>query len=80
MNTELINAIKALPRDEKVQLIGEVWESLDDSFDPPLSTVQKDELIRRVKQYADNPADTVSWDEVKQRGRQMLAEIERSRK
>ena len=77
MNTELLNALKALPRDEKVQLIGEVWESLDDSFDPLLSTEQQAELTQRVKSYADYPQNTVSWDEVKKQGHQLLGEMKR---
>jgi hypothetical protein len=44
MNAELLAAVKALPRDQKVELLGEVWASLDDSFDPPISSAQATEL------------------------------------
>jgi putative addiction module component (TIGR02574 family) len=73
MDAELIAAVKALPRDEKVRLIGEVWASLDDSFEPPLTSAQAAELDRRLSFLRSNPNATASWEEVDAKAQRLIA-------
>jgi putative addiction module component (TIGR02574 family) len=80
MNAELLATVKALPREEQVQLLGEVWRSLDDCFDPPLTPAQAAELGRRLKAYEANPKDTVPWEEVEAKARASIRRAENARK
>jgi putative addiction module component (TIGR02574 family) len=60
---ELAAAIRELPDDEKLDLLGELWDSLDHAAAVP--EWHKEELERRI----DSPsaADSVPWSEAKAR-------------
>ncbi len=45
---------------ERLSLIGDLWDSLDDS-DLTLSPAQSDELQRRLDSFAADQASAVSW-------------------
>ena len=80
MNAELLAAVKALPHDEKVELIEEVWSSLDEDFASNLSPAQEDELQRRLRELEANPRATVAWAEVRDEGRTIIDRIRHARK
>jgi putative addiction module component (TIGR02574 family) len=80
MNAELLAAVKALPHDEKVELIEEVWSSLDEDFASDLSSVQEAELQRRLRELEANPRATVPWTEVREEGKAIIDRIRQARK
>ena len=60
--------IDSLAPDERLRLIGELWESLRNlPEEAPLSRAQIDELDRRLDEYERGEAETLSWTEVKRR-------------
>lgn len=68
MIAERIPELKKLSPEEKLILVGELWEELaadPDSFPP------RDDLIELLKErrehYRKNPGDVRSWEEVKAR-------------
>jgi len=64
-------SIKALGIDrlgieERLALIGELWDSLDASAATiPVSEVQRVELQSRLAEHQRNPDDVVTWDDAK---------------
>jgi putative addiction module component (TIGR02574 family) len=57
--------LERLSRDEKLDLVGRLWDSIIAS-EPPgalLSDAQREELRRRVADAQSHPNDYVSWDE-----------------
>jgi putative addiction module component (TIGR02574 family) len=60
--------IKDLSRAEKLLLVGDIWDEL--SNEPAaleLTEAQKTELLKRYREYQENPAEGDSWEVVKQR-------------
>lgn len=62
---ELAAAVLALPDEEKLELIGELWDALGDSG--PVPDWHKEELDRRVAAADADPTAFVSWPEAKAR-------------
>jgi putative addiction module component (TIGR02574 family) len=60
---ELAAAIRELPDDEKLDLLGELWDSLDHAA--PVPEWHMEELDRRLD--ATSAADLVPWSEAKAR-------------
>lgn len=60
---ELAAAIESLPEDEKLDLLGELWDALDHSA--PLPGWHKEELDRRLD--ATHAEPSVPWSEAKSR-------------
>ncbi|MGE3913835.1 MAG: addiction module protein [Chloroflexota bacterium] len=53
---------------ERLELIDTIWNSIDtDSEDLPLTEAQRREIDRRLAQYAANPPQLSSWEEVRAR-------------
>jgi putative addiction module component (TIGR02574 family) len=80
MNAELLAAVKALPHDEKVQLIEEVWSSLDDDLGCHLTAAQTTELQRRIRELEANPQATVAWDDVQKHSEATIQRVRDARK
>ncbi|MGD0089479.1 MAG: addiction module protein [Planctomycetota bacterium] len=51
-----------LEPEEKLRLIGDLWDSLDDADIPELTPAQKAELERRVQAHELHPEEAVPWD------------------
>ncbi|MBS0471754.1 MAG: addiction module protein [Proteobacteria bacterium] len=51
--------------EEKLQLIGELWDSIDARSQPLLTTAQKDELDRRLDDLEANPDNVRPWSQVR---------------
>ena len=64
-------SIKALGIDrlgieERLALIGELWDSLDvDAAAIPVSDAQKQELRNRLAEHYRNPDEVIAWDDAK---------------
>lgn len=54
-----------LSPEERLELIGELWDSLDESEIAPLSPEQLAELERRARDAEANPKAGRSWPEVR---------------
>ena len=58
--------IDQLPRDVRVALVHEIWDSIAaETVTVPLSDAQRAELVRRIADDDANPDDVVPWEEVK---------------
>ena len=67
----LLSKVKELPPAERLELIGEVWESLD-LANLPVTDEEKAILDARVDDETKNPGDASSWPEVEARLRKRL--------
>jgi len=68
MIAEKIPELKNLSPEEKLMLVGELWDELaaqPEAFPPREDHVKL--LRQRLEHYRQNPEDTVAWEEVKQR-------------
>ena len=61
----LVEKATSLSVDERLELIGKVWDSIDHSTRPVSPTVAA-VIAERVADAAANPLDGRSWDEVRQ--------------
>jgi putative addiction module component (TIGR02574 family) len=62
--------IDKLSDEEKLGLVEEIWESMEEPVKGiPLTETQKQELDRRVAHYEAHPESALTWDELKQRVR-----------
>lgn len=68
MTTSILNSVINLPPDERLELIGRLWNSLiEDGFEPPLSPEQTSELERRIARLNTTGPQGEEWEVVKQR-------------
>jgi putative addiction module component (TIGR02574 family) len=68
MIAEKIPELKNLSPEEKLMLVGELWDELaaqPEAFPPREDHVKL--LRQRLEHYRQNPEDTVAWEEVKRR-------------
>lgn len=71
MNASLLEAAKALPLPERIELAEALWESITDAgHEPALTPAQAEELDRRLEEHRRNPHTGIPWEQVK-------AELER---
>jgi putative addiction module component (TIGR02574 family) len=66
MKTELVEEMVKLPAPERLEMIGALWDSLNDG-EVPLTKAQVAELDRRLDDMDKNPGDEMTWEEAKQR-------------
>ncbi len=61
-----MTSIFDLSSPEKLQLVEDLWDDLAATpAEVPIHDWQKEELARRKANLQNNPASTVSWEEVK---------------
>ena len=68
MIAERIPELKRLSSEEKLILVGEIWDELasdPDAFPPRGDHIKI--LQERLQRYRENPSDVHSWEEVKAR-------------
>ena len=66
MNADLLEAAKALPLPERIELAEALWESItDDGHQPPLTPAQADELDQRLEEHRRNPHTGIPWAQIK---------------
>jgi len=64
MHTLRADEIARLSPEERLSLIGQLWDSLGDS-DVPLTTSQQAELSRRLSNLDRDRAEAVSWEQLR---------------
>ena len=63
-----IQEILQLSVAERIQLVEDIWDSIAlKPDDVPLTDAQRTELDRRLLQYKENPADGISWKDLKKK-------------
>lgn len=64
----VLSEVGAWPVEDRLRLIGEIWEGLgDQGYEPLLLAELKAELDRRLAELDRNPHAVVSWDVVEAR-------------
>jgi putative addiction module component (TIGR02574 family) len=67
MSTQLADILQ-LTVAERIQLVEDIWDSIAAVPDAlPLTDAQRQELDRRLQAHAQNPAETFTWAEFKER-------------
>lgn len=58
--------IDKLSVEDRLQLVGAIWDSIaEDSPTPLITELQKTELDRRLEDKKNHPDDFVSWEQVR---------------
>ncbi len=61
------SAIFKLPVDQRLQLVEDLWDSIEADAPMGLSSELKDELARREAHYRAHPETALSWEDVRKR-------------
>jgi len=69
---ELLQKALALLENERAELAGNLISSLDATVDPDVDAAWQQEVVRRLQDIQSGKVDTVSWQEVQQKGRTLL--------
>ena len=69
---ELLQKALALPENERAELAGNLISSLDATVDQDVDAAWQQEVVRRLQDIQSGKVDTVSWQEVQQKGRTLL--------
>jgi putative addiction module component (TIGR02574 family) len=60
--------IRDLSVAERIQLVGEIWNSIaEDGEEIEITEAQWEEIERRLQRYRENPEIMIPWDAVKAR-------------
>jgi len=59
-----IEDFRSLSVDERLELIGDLWESIENESLPPLTEAQQKELERRLEEHHQDPSSALSWEQV----------------
>jgi putative addiction module component (TIGR02574 family) len=65
MRRELLAELLELTPTERLDLIGDLWDSLESGDLPPLTKDQIEEMERRLAEHRANPDSALSWEEVR---------------
>lgn len=63
--------VARLSPQDRLALIAQLWDSLDDA-DVPVSEAQQAELARRLASFEEDRAAGISWEELREHLRQRL--------
>jgi putative addiction module component (TIGR02574 family) len=69
---ELLQKALALPENERAELAGNLISSLDTTVDQDVDAAWQQEVVRRLHEVQSGKVETISWEEVQQRGRTLL--------
>jgi putative addiction module component (TIGR02574 family) len=69
---ELLQKALALPENERAELAGNLISNLDTSVDKEVDAAWQQEVARRLHDVQSGKVETVSWEEVQQKGRTLL--------
>ena len=62
MNAALLEAAKALPLPERIELAEALWEDISQAgYEPPVTPAQAAEIDRRVEEHKKNPHSAIPW-------------------
>jgi putative addiction module component (TIGR02574 family) len=60
---DLVEQIRRLSVDDRIRLIGDIWETIHaDSEPPPLTEAQRSELRRRIDDHKRDPSKAIPAD------------------
>jgi putative addiction module component (TIGR02574 family) len=62
----------ALPDEERADLACSLIGSPDDTVDEDVEAAWREEIVRRLEEVRSGKTKTVSWDNVRQKGRALL--------
>ena len=63
--TEVLEAAKALPIHERIEIAKGLWEDIaDNGYNPDLTPEQSAELDRRLADFEKNPRSGVPWEQI----------------
>ena len=69
---ELLKKALALPDKESADLAGSLIDSLDDTVDENAEAAWQEEIVRRLEDVRSGKVKTISWNDVRQKGRALL--------
>jgi putative addiction module component (TIGR02574 family) len=69
---ELLQKALALPENERAELAGNLIASLDATVDQDVDAAWQQEVMRRRHEVQSGKLETISWEEVQQKGRTLL--------
>jgi putative addiction module component (TIGR02574 family) len=69
---ELLQKALALSDNERAELAGNLISSLDAAVDHDADAAWQEEVVRRLQDIRSGKVETVSWEEVQQKGRTLL--------
>jgi putative addiction module component (TIGR02574 family) len=64
MNKALRDQVMQLPPEERLELMDDIWDSLDEA-DVPLTPEQVQEMERRIAEHHADPSSSRLWEEVR---------------
>ena len=67
MNKSLLKELLGLTPAERIELAGDLWDSIEPQERPPLTMEQRQETERRYAEHVRNPETASRWDDVKAR-------------
>jgi putative addiction module component (TIGR02574 family) len=69
MDGSLVTELLKLTPAERIQLAEDLWDSVAAKPEdvPPLTDAQREEIQRRLDEHERDPAQAVSWEEVRAR-------------
>jgi len=66
VNADLLQAAKALPLPERIELAEALWDSIaEEGYEPPVTPAQAAELERRLDEHRRDPSTAIPWAQVK---------------
>ncbi len=71
-NPDFHHGLLALPENERAELAGNLISSLDATVDRDVDAAWQQEVMRRLHEVQSGKVETVSWEEVQQKGRTLL--------
>jgi putative addiction module component (TIGR02574 family) len=69
---ELLQKALGLSDKERAELAGNLIASLDATVDPDADAAWQQEVVRRLDEVQSGKVNTISWEEVQQKGRSLL--------
>jgi putative addiction module component (TIGR02574 family) len=72
MSHPLLEEIRKLPRDERIELVQDIWDTIAEEAEetgevPELTPAQRRELEERIKELDEHPERAEPWEEVRER-------------
>jgi putative addiction module component (TIGR02574 family) len=67
MNKALLKEALELTPAERIELVGEIWDSIPSQDMPPLTAEQKQEIQRRYEAMLGDPSRGSKWEDVEAR-------------
>jgi putative addiction module component (TIGR02574 family) len=65
--SELWAELMELTPEERIDLVEDLWDSIEPGDMPPLTADQKEEIERRLAEHRRDPSTAITWEEVKAR-------------